>query len=187
MPRTLAVFNNVSLDGYFTDATNNMSFLKNPAGDAEFEEFVAHNASGESILVFGRVTYEMMAGFWPTPQAAQMLPDVANGMNAKEKIVFSRTLTEVSWKNTTLMRGDAIEEMRRLKDQSGPPLVILGSGLLVAQLTQARLIDEYQIMLVPVAIGAGRTMFDGITDPLSLKCTSTRRFANGNVFITYKL
>jgi dihydrofolate reductase len=187
-PRKLAVFNNVSLDGYFTDAHNDMSFFKRDAGeDREFDAFVAANASGESILVFGRVTYEMMASFWPSPAAAQMLPEVAKGMNASKKIVFSRTLSEASWNNTTLINRDAVQAMRELKEQPGPPLVILGSGSLVAQLTQAHLIDKYLIMLAPVVAGAGRTMFESVTTSPAFKLTSTRSFANGNVYLTYEV
>lgn len=185
--RKLAVFNTISLDGYFKDAQNDMRFLKREVEDPEFDAFVAGNASGESVLVFGRVTYEMMASFWPSPAAAQMLPDVAAGMNASKKIVFSRTLSQASWNNTTLVNRDAVEVMRDLKELSGPPLVILGSGSLTAQLTQAGLIDEYFIMLAPVVGGAGRTMFEGISRLPALRLTSTRSFANGNVYLTYEV
>lgn len=186
MTRKLSVFNSVSVDGYFTDSHGDMTFAKNPIEDAEFDAFVAGNASGDSVLLFGRITYQMMSSFWPTPMAAKMMPEVAKGMNESKKIVFSRTLKQASWNNTTLLKGDAVEEVRALKRQQGPSLVILGSGTIVAQLTAAGLIDEYQVMIVPVVLGAGRTMFEGVSDRLTLKRTNTRSFANGNVFNTYE-
>ena len=100
--------------------------VRTPAGPLNREQRAVR---GE--LLFGRVTYEMMAAFWPTPQAAQMLPKVAEGMNAMPKTVFSRTIDAVTWQNTTLVKGDPVNEVKRLKQQPGPDIVILGSGSLV--------------------------------------------------------
>jgi dihydrofolate reductase len=136
--------------------------------------------------LFGRVTYEMMAAFWPTPQAAQMLPQVAAGMNALRKIVFSRTLDAVSWQNTTLLKGDLVSEVTRLKQQTGPDMVILGSGSIVSQLTEARLIDEYQIVVNPIVLGRGRTLFETVSSKTPLTLTKTRAFTNGNVVLWYE-
>jgi dihydrofolate reductase len=182
--RRLAVFNSVTLDGYFVDMKGDMSWAHQD--DAEWNAFVADNASGEAVLVFGRVTYEMMASWWPTPQALQSLPAVAERMNSLQKVVFSRTLDRASWSNTTLVKGDMVRAVRKMKQEPGNDLVILGSGSIVAQLAQEGLIDEYQIALNPVALGAGRTMFDGIRERLRLKLTQTRSFANGNVFLRYE-
>jgi dihydrofolate reductase len=184
--RRLAVFNHVSLDGFFTDARGDMSFAHNSRQDPEWDAFVEQNASESGTLVFGRVTYEMMAGFWPTPAAAQMMPAVADRMNAFPKIVFSRTLDKVTWKNATLVPGDAAIEMRRLKKEDGEPLTILGSGKLVASLARQGLVDDYHLVVNPVLLGAGRTMFEGIRDRQRLKLTGTRRFANGNVLLGYE-
>jgi dihydrofolate reductase len=182
--RKVHVFDNVSLDGFFTDAKNDMSWAHKR--DEEWNAFASANASGQAELLFGRVTYEMMAAFWPTPQAAQMLPEVAAGMNAMRKIVFSRTLDTVTWQNTTLVKGDLVTEVTRLKQQPGSDLVILGSGSLVSQLTQARLIDEYQIVLNPIVLGSGRTLFETVEDKLPLRLTRTRSFKNGNVVVWYE-
>src|SRR4051812_27122517 len=131
--RKLLVFNNVSVDGFFVDAQGDMTWAHRH--DEEWNAFASGNAGGDAEMLFGRLTYQMMAAFWPTPQAAQMLPAVAAGMNAMHKIVFSRTLETVSWHNTTLLRGDPASEMRELKRQPGPDIVILGSGSIVSQLT----------------------------------------------------
>src|SRR5690242_19247936 len=102
--RKLLVFNHISLDGYFTDSKGDMSFARNDKPDPEWDAFVSGNASNGGMLVFGRVTYQMMASFWPTPAAAQSMPDVAERMNNLPKVVFSRTLQDASWENTRLVR-----------------------------------------------------------------------------------
>jgi dihydrofolate reductase len=183
--RRLLVFESISLDGYFSDESGDVSFGKSVERDAEFEAFVSQNASGEGILLFGRITYEMMASFWPTPAAAQMLPEVAAGMNRRRKIVFSKTLRDASWANTSVVNDDPAAYVRKLKEEAGPDLVVLGSGTIVSQLAQAGSIDEYQFVIVPVVLGAGRRLFKNVTQfPLRLR--NTRSFANGNVFLSYE-
>ena len=99
--------------------------------------------------------------------------------------MFSRTLKKAGWENTRLVRRGLLAEVRRLKSGSGKPLVVLGSGTIVAQLAEAGLVDEYQLLLVPVALGGGRTLFEGIKRRLELKLAATRVFKNGNVLLTY--
>lgn len=183
--RKLLVFESISVDGFFAGLDGDLSFAHAVPPDPEWDGFVANNASGPSSLVFGRITYEMMASFWPTPFAAEQMPEVAAGMNRSEKIVFSTTLESVGWANTRLLDDDPVDAIRRLKAADGPAMVILGSGSLVAQLAPAGLIDEYQLVVVPVILGAGRTLFEGVEPMLPLQLTHTRAFANGNVVLTY--
>lgn len=183
--RKLIVFNSVSCDGYFTDANGDMRWAYNPNRDEEWNAYVANNAKGGGTLVFGRITFEMMASYWPTPQASQNDPVVAQGMNNSPKVVFSRTLDKVSWSNTTLLKGDPAAEIRRMKNESGTGMAILGSGTIVSQLAQANLIDEYQFVVTPVLLGKGRTMFEGMKDKLRLQLVSSRTFHNGNVLLLY--
>jgi dihydrofolate reductase len=100
--------------------------------------------------------------------------------------VFSRTLDKASWNNTKLVKGDLATEVRKLKQESGQGLVIMGSGTIVSQLAQEGLIDEFQIVVCPIAIGSGRTLFEGVTEKLSLKLTKSRTFGNGNVYTCYE-
>ena len=180
----LIVFNNVTLDGYFTDNNGDMSWAHKQ--DAEWNEFVAGNASGDSRLLFGRVTYQMMASFWPTPQAKASFPEVAERMNNLQKVVFSRSMETAAWQNTKLVKSGIEEEVRRLKDDAGPDMTILGSGTIVSQLAQAGLIDEFHVVVNPIAIGQGRTMFQGMSRKLQLKLLRTRSFGNGNVLLCYE-
>lgn len=183
MSRALRVFNLVSVDGYIAGADGDISWHR---VDAEFHEFAARNLVAGGPLLFGRVTYQLMAAYWPTPEAIRSDPAVALRMNDAEKIVYSRTLPRADWDHSRLVRDDMLGDVRRMKTRSGPNLTILGSASLVAQLTQVGLIDEYQVMINPVALGAGRTQFEGITRHVGLELTDLRRFANGNVLLTYR-
>ena len=181
--RKVTVFNLVTLDGYIAGENGDISWHN---VDEEFQELANAASNSGNTLLFGRVTYELMAGFWPTPEAMKADPIVAAGMNRSEKIVFSRTLAKADWNNTRLVKDDMIGEVRRLKAGTGKDLAVLGSGSIVAQLAQEGLIDEYQVLLNPVAIGKGKTMFEGMTKRLALKLIDVRRFGNGNMLLKYE-
>lgn len=182
--RKLAVFNHVSLDGYFVDAKGDMSWAHKQ--DPEWLAFMGENASGGGELVFGRVTYDLMNSYWPTPMALQQNPDVARHMNELPKVVFSRTMDKASWNNTRVVKGDLAEEVRKLKNEPGLDMIIFGSGTIIAQLAPAMLIDEYQVVVNPVILGKGRTMFENVPQKLSLKLSRSRAFGNGNVVLYYE-
>jgi dihydrofolate reductase len=181
----VSVFNHVSLDGYFTDKNGDMSWAHR-GDDPEWNAFAAENAKGEGVMLFGRVTYEMMASYWPTPAALEQYPIVSERMNNGPKVVFSRTLDKASWKNTKLVKSDLAGEVRKMKKAPGGDLVIMGSGTIVSQLAQAGLIDEYQIVVNPIVLGQGRTLFDGLKNKVNLKRTKSRAFGNGNIFVCYE-
>lgn len=183
--RTLSVFNSVTVDGYFTGPDDDMSWAYDGGDDPEWQAFVSGNASDGGTLLFGRVTYDQMAGFWPTPAAMQTMPDVAKGMNRMEKLVVSRTMTSADWANTSVLKGEMVKAVQALKAGTGPDMVILGSGSVVAQLAAAGLIDAYQLVVCPVALGAGRTLFDGLDAPVRLRLTQSRAFQNGKVVNSY--
>ena len=183
--RKLISFTQVSLDGYFADGHGDMSWAHKRSDDAQWNAFVAGNASGGGTLLFGRVTYELMASYWPTPMAAQQNPLVAERMNALPKVVFSHTLKEATWSNTRLLTSDLVGGVRKLKAESGEGIAILGSGSLVSQLAAAGLIDEFQVVVNPIALGEGKSLFAGIEQRLQLQLTSSRTFTNGNVVRTY--
>ena len=136
--------------------------------------------------MFCRVTYELIASYWPTPDAAKIDPVIAENINRLPKVVFSRTLDKASWNNTIVVKSDPAAEVRKMKNDSGPQMVIMGSGSIISQLAPAGLIDEYQIVVCPAVLGKGRTMFEGIKEKVSLKRTKTRAFGNGNVLLCYE-
>lgn len=182
----LIVFNNVTLDGYFAGINGDVSWAHAGSDDAEFNAFVAGNASGGGPILLGRITYDLMSSYWPTPVAIKNDPIVAKAMNNMSKVVFSRTMDKAQWNNTKLVTGDIGAEIRKLKKEVGTGMAILGSGSIVSQLTKERLIDEYHVVVNPIVLGEGRTMFDGIKEKLNLKLTKTRAFGNGKVFLCYE-
>ena len=179
--RKLRVFESVSIDGFFTGPGDDMSFAHAGRDDAEFADWVSSNASSGGELLFGRKTYQMMEAFWPTPLAAQQMPRVAAGMNAARKYVASRSL-EPTWQNTQRLQGELVQAVTALKQAPGPDLTLLGSGSVAAQLGEADLVDEYQLVIVPVALGAGRSLF---SHGKRLRLLSQRAFRCGNLVVTY--
>jgi dihydrofolate reductase len=185
--RKVTVFNHTSLDGYFADANGDMSWAHRNA-DAEWNQYSAENAEqGVADFLFGRRTYEMMASFWPSPQGMKSEPKIAERMNSAKKLVFSRTLDKATWNNTTLVKEDLIGYVRKLKSEAGQDLMIFGSGTIVSQLTQERLIDSYTVVVNPLVVGSGKNMFDGVREQARLKLVDSRAFKNGNMVLSYEL
>lgn len=180
----LLMFMSISLDGYFADVNGRVDFAHAASDDTEWQEFVAGNAQSGGRLLFGRATYDLMKSYWPTPVAAQNDSIVAERMNNLEKYVISRTLNEATWTNTTLLKGDLVTEIKKLKS-AGPDIAILGSGSLVAQLGSAGLIDDFQFVVCPKVLGDGKKLFGGVKTPFDLTLTSTRSFKSGRVVLNY--
>ncbi|PWJ58055.1 dihydrofolate reductase [Dyadobacter jejuensis] len=182
MMRKLTSFTFLSLNGYYKGENDDTSWHRHGEEEGKYSE---QSLSADNALLFGRITYEMMSNFWPTPMAAEMFPVVAAGMNNAEKIVFSNTLKIPDWSNTTILNGDIVGRIRKLKSSEGPDLTILGSGSIVSQFSNAGLIDIYQIMIDPVALPSGTPLFEGIKSKLDLKLTDSRIFKSGVVLLTY--
>ena len=183
--RKVGVFNSVSIDGYYTDANNDYSWAHEGSDDPELREFTKGNAQGVNALVFGRVTYELMAAWWPTPAAAKAMPEVAKGMNEAPKYVFSRTLDKVEWSNTTLLTDDPAKAIARIRQTPGPDLTVLGSGTIVAQLAAADLLDEVQLLVCPIVLGSGKSQFAGVAGRPWWRLSRSKTFKNGRVFLAY--
>ncbi len=181
--RKLFEFNLVSLDGYFEGPNRDISWHH---VDDEFNEYAVDMLNSVDILLFGRVTYELMAGYWPAPDALRDDPIVAERMNNLPKIVFSRTLNKAEWKNTKLVNDAAEETVRKLKQQPGKDMAILGSGSIVSEFTRRGLIDEHRIMVNPVVLGSGTPLFKGVQETLNLKLLKIRTFKSGNVLFWYE-
>jgi dihydrofolate reductase len=179
----VSAFNFVTLDGYFEGPKRDISWHKH---DADGTAYAVEGLKSGNALLFGRVTYELMASYWPTPVAIQNDPVVAEGMNKAEKIVFSRTLKRAEWNNTRLVSDNMGDEVRKMKQIPGKDMTLLGSGSILTQLAEEGLIDEFQFMVNPVALGEGTPIFKNIKHRLNLKLTSTRTFKNGNVLLCYQ-
>lgn len=177
------MFNFISLNGFYKGSTGDISWHKH---GKEENEFSADNLKQEAILIFGRITYEMMVSYWPSSFAMENDPATASGMNKAEKILISSSMKKANWNNTSVINDNFIEELRKLKQSPGKDMVILGSGSIVTQCAEAGIIDEYQIMIDPVAIGGGTPIFNDIKHALELKLIKSRVFNSGTVLLTYQ-
>jgi dihydrofolate reductase len=181
--RKLFSFMVMTLDGYYEGPNGEFDW---PNVDDEFNEFAISQLNDIDTLVFGRVTYEGMAGYWPTPAALEDDPAVAGRMNGIPKIVFSTTLDKADWENTRLIKGDVSDAISELKQQSGKDLAVFGSPNLTVSLLEQGLVDELRVMVNPILLGAGKSLFRGLKDRVPLKLQETTTFSSGNVLLYYR-
>jgi dihydrofolate reductase len=181
--RRIITSNLLSLDGYLAGPGGDLSW--HTLND-EFNQYAKDMLNSAGTLLFGRITYELMASYWPMEGAKTDDPVIAGKMNSLQKIVFSKTLRNGGWENTTLLSNDVEKNIRQLKEQPGGNIVILGSGTIVSALTQADLIDEHRIFICPVLLGSGTCQFKGHLDRKNLLLTDLKRLSNGLVMLCYK-
>jgi len=176
------MFNMMTLDGYF-EGQNKWDIAWHTV-DAEFNDFAISQLESIDYILFGRVTYEGMAGYWSSDEAKKDDSVVASLMNKTPKIVFSNTLKKATWEHTTILKGDLKEEIRKLKEQSNKNIILMGSANLTTELMKLGLIDEFRIMINPIILGKGTLLFGEVEQKLEL--ISTRKFKSGNVLAVYK-
>lgn len=181
--RKLFSFMVMTLDGYHEGRNGEFDW---PNVDDEFNEFAVSQLRDIGTLLFGRATYEGMASYWPTPAARQGDPVVAGFMNEVDKVVFSTTLPSAGWENTTLVSGDAAAAIGELKAQAGKDLAVFGSSNLTVGLLEQGLVDELRVMVMPVLLGAGHSLFAGLKDRVVLKLARTETFSSGNTLLVYR-
>jgi dihydrofolate reductase len=172
----------VSLDGFFEGLDRDISWH---TVDEEFNAYAVELLDSVDLLLFGRVTYELMAGYWPLPETVKNDPLVAARMNNLNKIVFSKTLRSADWQNTRLVRSNVGEELRRLKEAAGKDIAIFGSSNFALTVLRLGLIDEYRIIVSPTVLGKGDSLLQGINGKLNLTLTGTKAFRSGNVLLSY--
>ncbi len=182
--RKLFVMNRITLDGFF-DGPNGENDWFIPGNDVDK---AVHEMIEADTLLLGRVSYQHLEGFWPTvsesfPEAVQTMAKEVNGM---PKLVVSKTLKNLTWENSQLLKGDLIQEVKKLKQGSGSGLLILGSGTIVQQLTDAGLMDDYVFILTPTVLGQGKPQFKQ-NHKVDLELVETRSFPSGNVVLHYKV
>jgi dihydrofolate reductase len=200
--RRLVMWNQVTADGYFAGADGNLDWV---VPDEEFDRSVAERIEGSGTgpdadtILFGRRTYEQFEAFWPnalddSPTAPN--PHVAGGvspemramavmLNEATKVVFSRTLREVTWTNSVLRRELVPHDIEAMKERSGNDMMIFGSGSLVSQLTEQGLIDEYQFVIMPVLLGSGLNLLTDLSKSSRLELLETKEYPSGKVMLRY--
>jgi dihydrofolate reductase len=176
----------VSLDGFVAGPHGEMDWIRL---DDELIEYVDQVTASADTNLFGRVTYQMMEGYWPTaaeqPDATRHDIDHARWVNNVSKVVFSSSLDSVQWQNSRIVKGDAAEEIARLKQQSGKNMIIIGSPTFSAALMRQNLIDEYWLNINPIALGSGQPLFKDLDARLNLDLLAVRTFHSGVIGLRY--
>jgi dihydrofolate reductase len=180
---TLASFIITSLDGFYQGPNGELDW---PMVDEEFDDFAVRQLDGADTLGFGRATYEQMAAHCPTDQAQANDPAITSRMNTKPKVVFSTGLGHAGWSNTTIITGDAVEQLERVTTAAGGELLVLGSAHLTTHFAVAGVLDELRIMVCPIALGQGRSLFEDLKGRIALRLAQVRQFDSGNVLLTYR-
>jgi dihydrofolate reductase len=175
--RRLIIWDMVSVDGFFEGPDRDISWF---VFDAEAENYIRETQANADTLIFGRVTYEMMAAYWPAAEGW-----IADFMNRIEKVVFSRTLKSAAWNNTKLFNGNVAKEVSRLKARSGGDIFVFGSADFTANLMQHGLIDEYHLGINPIVLGSGTPLFKGGPNRIPLKHLETKTLRSGVVILHY--
>lgn len=181
--RRIILFEMMTLDGFF-EGNNHVIDWHNV--DEEFNEFAEEQLNSVDILIFGRKTYDLMVSHWTTPAALTNDPVIADQMNTKSKIVFSKTMAKAEWNNTRLIKENIKAEMEKLKQSAGQDIIIMGSADLASAFRQLNLIDEYRVMINPIVLGQGTPLFNQGTEQLKLKLIRTKTFNSGNVLLYYE-
>jgi dihydrofolate reductase len=176
----LIMWDLISLDGFIEAPGRDISWHEDVWGD-ELERFSIEQGKSAGGLLFGRVTYELMAGYWPNEKGT-----IADFMNGLPKFVFSRTLTRSDWNNTRVFSADAPETVARLKQESAKDIFIFGSADLAASLIPHRLIDEFRIGVSPHLLGNGTPLFKKRDMRIRLKLLDARTISTGVAILRYE-
>ena len=148
---------------------------------ADQERYKLHETLSAEALLLGRVTYEGFAAAWPERSG-----EFADKMNSMPKFVVSKTLKDPEWENSTVLDGEVADEVAKLKEQEGGPILVAGSCTLVHSLIEADLIDELRMMIFPVAVGGGKRVFPETSAKTKLELADTTAFDTGVVVHTYQ-
>lgn len=194
--RKIVAFDRVSADGYFSDLEGSLDWT---VPEPELDKEAASGLSGSGSILFGRRTYEVFESFWPHAlddsgtapdphSAGRRSPEMramADWINAAEKLVFSRKRKQFTWRNSKVLRQIDPAEVHALKTRSGPDMLIFGSGSVVSQLTEHGLVDEYQLVVGPILLGAGRPLVAGLPKAARLDLLEAKAYPSGNVMLRY--
>jgi dihydrofolate reductase len=179
--RKIVVSEFVSADGVM-EAPDTWQF---PFQTEEMGEITERQTRDTDAFLMGRVTYEIFAGFWPTLTNNEF--GVADKLNSAPKYVVSTTLQKAAWNNSTLIKSNVIEEIRKLKQQPGGRIGVTGSGKLVHSLLDAGLVDEIQVLVHPIVLGKGVRLFVDGGRPAPMKLADSKILDNGVVYLSYQI
>lgn len=181
--RKLIMWNVITLDGYFEGSQNWDLSFHNTVWGPELEKLSIEQLHSADYLVFGRITYEGMSAHWKKAEGEN--DEIAELMNNIPKLIFSKTLKEVDWNNSTLINENASTEISRLKAQGGGDMYVFGSADLSETFINDDLFDEYRIGIAPVILGSGRPLFKQGIAARNLSLVSTQQLSPGGIVLKF--
>ena len=187
--RKVVLWVGMSLDGFTSGENEALDWLVPHATQPEAHEYFERLREGADTILLGRVNYEGFHGYWPPvkddPKASATDKAISRWLDDTEKVVFSRTIREVTWKNARLARRDAAEEVAALKSDNGRDIIIQNSTRLARSLIEADLVDELALVIAPVAVGKGRSLFAGLPHPIELQRADLKPAGDGTLIVRY--
>jgi dihydrofolate reductase len=194
--RRIVTFNHLTADGYFAGTDGNLNWV---VQDEEVQKIASAGMPDVDTILFGRRTYEVFEGFWPKalddPSTAsephqpgkrsKEAREMAVWLTETHKVVFSKTRKDVTWKNSRIVRELDPGEIDTMKRQPGKDMILFGSGSIVSQLTEHRLIDEYVFALSSILLGNGRDLITGLSKSARVDLLDVRKTPSGNVVLRY--
>jgi dihydrofolate reductase len=176
----------ITIDGYIEGPNRELDWV---IPDDELHDFYADMLRNSDLILYGRVTYELMLSYWPNapsdPAVTAAMRRFAEALNPLPKVVYSTTLNTVDW-NTRLVNHFDPEEVRRLKAQPGGTILLGGGATLARQFMEHKLIDEYQLMVMPAVIGSGNALFKNVAQGNKMNYQWSRTFTSGAVLLCYR-
>lgn len=189
--RNVVLWIGMSFDGFTSGVNERLDWLVPHATTPEAQAIYRHLRARSDTILVGRVNYEGFFGYWPKvkddPKASPDDVAISRWLDDVPKVVFSRTLREVKWKNARLARGDAADEVAGLKREPGKDILIQNSTRLTQSLLAAGLVDELQIMVAPVLLGGGRALFAGLPHQIDLGPAEVTPFDDGAFAVRYRV
>lgn len=194
--RQILMFNHVTVDGYFAGSDGNLNWV---VPDDEIDRAAVQWIPDIDTILLGRRTYELFEAYWPhalddsataadphdSTRRSSTLRDMAVWINEANKLVFSRTLKKVTWKNTRIVSEIDPRAIQGMKREQGRDMIVFGSGSVVSALTKHGLIEEYQFVVNPVLLGEGRRLLEGVSNGAKLELRESKQYPSGNVVLRY--
>jgi dihydrofolate reductase len=195
--RRIVVFDRMTADGYFAGSDGNLDWV---VPDEEVDQEATKSIPRSDTMLFGRRTYEMFEGFWPRaledPSGASdphgegrrnpSIQAMARWINDSEKVVFSRTRKDATWKNSRVVHDFDPHEIESMKRQPGKDILVFGSGSIASELARHDLVDEFQFIVSPVLLGNGRTLLHDVPNTTRLELVESKAYPSGNVVLRYQ-
>ena len=181
--RKIIVLSYLTFDGFTASKDGSSKWI---VWDQGVDEYYIETQRTADALMFGRATYESLKDFWTTSKSAGENPELIEYINKTKKFVFSKSLAESDWHNTVILKDVVPSEIAALKRETGENIIVIGSGSIASQLANARLIDKYRFISLPVILGEGKPYFSDLERRLDLELLETKTFKCGNVLHRYR-